>query len=347
MKEHSMNHETDVVSADLRQAYNRHHIVPLWESMTGKTFGKPQEEAQIWRWRDMQPIVHQTGLIRAEHILDRRVLLMTKPQRHHVYDEAITGQIYCTFQTVLPGERATAHRHAMNALRFVIQAPKNAKSIVDGKDCVMEPGDMIITPGGCWHEHVNDGDEPVVWLDVLDVGLHYLLNTVTFQPGPRRDTPPQLDDATFVSPGIVPCLEDTDHAERGYSPIFRYSWADAQRALEAAPVRTDSSRHVRYANPLTGGPSMDLLDSTLLQLSAGCATRKFSSSASTVCFVKEGRGVSEIGGKTIEWAEGDVFTVPARLPATHTARDADAILFQVSNGEVYRRLGLYNEAFED
>lgn len=340
--------EEDVVSAELRQLYDDNHIVPLWESTTAKTFGKPQEEAHIWRWSNMQKVVEETSKIRAAHVLDRRVLLMAKPGRHHVMDEAATGQIYCSFQLVLPGERAEAHRHPMSALRFVVQAPDSgASSIVDGKDCPMHPGDMIITPGWCWHEHVNEGDKPVIWLDVLDVGLHYVLDTAGFQPGPMRDAPSTLDDAVFVSAGITPRVDGEDYGQRPYSPRFRYAWEDAERALDAAPLNADGSREVRYGNPLTGGPSMSLLDSTLLRLQAGQPTRNYCSTASALFFVKEGSGSSKIGDKTIHWQANDMFTVPAKLWASHTADAGGACLFQVSNREVYRRLGLFSESFGD
>jgi gentisate 1,2-dioxygenase len=346
MSDHSTPATHDVVPPALRQAYEQNHLVPLWESKTAETFGKAQEEAQLWRWSTMLPIVEETGKLKAEHVLDRRVLLKTKPNRHHIYDEAVTGQLYCDFQLVQPGERARPHRHPMNALRFVVQASGGARSVVNGKDCTMSPGDLILTPGWCWHEHINEGKDPVIWLDVLDVGLHYVLGTTGFQQGPVRDVPPQLPDAIFTNAGLVPRLDETDHASRGYSPIFHYAWADAVRALEAAPMAADGSREIRYTNPLTGGPAMDLLDSTLLQLAAGQPTRRYKSSASTVCFVVEGQGASQIGDKTLEWDKHDLFTMPANLFASHEAKNG-ARIFQVSNREVYRRLGLFSEAWGD
>jgi gentisate 1,2-dioxygenase len=58
----------------------------------------------------------------------------------------------------------------MNALRFVIEG-KGASTIVDGKDCPMEEGDLVITPGWTWHEHVHRGDAPIIWLDALDAPM--------------------------------------------------------------------------------------------------------------------------------------------------------------------------------
>lgn len=336
----------DVVPPELRRAYEAQHLVPLWESATSEKFKTPVEEPHIWRWSDMQPIVLETGKIRAEHVLDRRVLLMTKPGRHHRFDEAASGQIYCTFQMVLPGERAQAHRHPMNALRFVVQAGPGAKSFVDGKECRMEPGDLILTPGWTWHEHVNDGDTPMIWMDVLDVGLHYVLGTTAFQPGPMREQPEHLPDAAFVRPGIAPRVRNLDE-HRPHSPMFRYPWADTVEGLAATPPEKDGSRTVRYVNPLDGGPCMDLLDCSMVELEPGRPTTRFRTSAFAVCHVKEGRGRSRIGDTTIEWGPNDIFTLPARQWASHEAEGGVARLFQVSNREVYRRLGLLTEAWED
>jgi len=337
----------DPVSPALRQKYVENHLVPLWESKTAATFTRPQETAQHWKWSTMHPIVMETGKIKAAHVLDRRVLLKTKADRRHVYDEAATGTLFCDFQLVLPGERAHPHRHPMNALRFVVQCSGGVKSIVDGKDCVMTPGDLILTPGWCWHEHVNDGPDPVIWFDVLDVGLHYYLGTTDFQPGPARNVPAQLADDAFAAAALVPCLDSIEYQQRPYSPKFRYPWADTLRALEAAPDGADGSRGVRFVNPLTGGPCMDLLDSRVLQLRAGQPTRRYQSSASTICFVIDGHGVSDIGDRRFEWGPRDVFTMPGRQWASHTAGEEGARLFQVSNREVYRRLGLLSEQYAD
>lgn len=343
---HPAKTSEDVVPSELRRAYEKNHIVPLWESTTAEKFKTPLEKAHIWRWSDMQPVVQATGKLRAQHVLDRRVLLMTKPDRHHRFDEAASGQLYCSFQMVLPGERAQAHRHPMNALRFVVQAGPGAKSIVDGKECAMQAGDLVLTPGWCWHEHVNDGDTPMIWLDVLDVGLHYVLGTTDFQPGPARDVVAHPPDSAFVQAGVTPLLRETSQ-RRPHSPKFRYPWADTLAGLAATPPASDGSRAVRYVNPQDGGPCMDLLDCALLEIDASRPTSRHRSSAFGLCFVKEGRGTSRIGEKIIHWGPNDVISLPARQWTSHQAEGGPARLFQVSNRDVYRRLGLLSEEWED
>ena len=40
---------------------------------------------------------------------------------------------------------------------------------------MMERGDLILTPGGAWHDHGHDGKGPVIWLDALDLPLFIYL----------------------------------------------------------------------------------------------------------------------------------------------------------------------------
>jgi gentisate 1,2-dioxygenase len=53
----------------------------------------------------------------------------------------------------------------------VIIEARGAYSTVDGEKTPMETGDVVLTPGWCWHEHGHDGDEPAYWFDGLDVPL--------------------------------------------------------------------------------------------------------------------------------------------------------------------------------
>lgn len=41
----------------------------------------------------------------------------------------------------------------------------------------MNPGDMILTPRWKWHDHGHEGDEPMIWLDGLDLPLYHCLPT--------------------------------------------------------------------------------------------------------------------------------------------------------------------------
>ncbi|WP_067464375.1 cupin domain-containing protein [Actinomadura macra] len=347
------------VPEHVRKAMAAAHVVPLWESPTAHQTDRAGEQAHLWPWRELAPVLAEVAAIASPEVVERRVLSLVNPKSTSPEDEATTGLVSATLQMLLPGERARPHRHSMNALRFVLEA-SGAATIVDGKVCPMERGDLIITPAWCWHEHVSDGTRrsPVggrpptppgtartVWVDVLDVALHLALGTDEFQPGPIVGAPTHPADAAYAVANVAPCQEDlAEAAARPHSPVFRYPLGDVVRALEHAPAAPDGSRRVRYVNPLTGGPTMSMLDCTMLQVDSEELTVPIQSTASTVCVPIEGSGESVIGGRRISWTANDVFTIPSRSPAAHRATGGPARIFQVSNREVYERLGLLSES---
>jgi gentisate 1,2-dioxygenase len=229
----------------------------------------------------------------------------------------------------------------MNALRFVMEG-SGATTIVDGKRCTMEEGDLILTPGWTWHEHVHEGKGRMIWLDALDVPLHRYLGTGEFQPGPVKDLAPHPDDAEFSTAGLVPAREGAASGAQ-YSPMFRYSWADARAALNRVPADGDGARVLRYVNPTNGGAVMSLIDCYLLCLTKGRDTVRRRSSASTICLVAEGEGVSRIGEETVEWRRNDIFTLPRKNWFSHRATSEGAVLFLASDREALSRLGLLKD----
>ena len=106
-------------------------------------------------------------LITAEEA-ERRVLVLENPALRG--QSCITQSLYAGLQLILPGEVAPAHRHTQTALRLVLDG-EGAYTAVDGERTTMRFGDFIITPSWTFHDHGNVGNEPVVWLDGLDIPL--------------------------------------------------------------------------------------------------------------------------------------------------------------------------------
>ena len=91
---------------------------------------------------------------------------------------------------------------------------------------------------------------------------------------------------------------------------------------------------------------MAFLDCWLMELGPGAETAGFRTTASAVCTVVEGTGVSQVGKDKLAWAPRDVFSLPAGNWIQHRA-DADRVrLFVVSDREVLRRLDLLKEEYE-
>ena len=71
------------------------------------------------------------------------------------------GGNWLTFERV--GETAPPHRHSGNALRFVMEG-NGAETIVNGKTCVMNERDLILTPLWSWHAHQHHASDRIVCL---------------------------------------------------------------------------------------------------------------------------------------------------------------------------------------
>ena len=120
----------------------------------------------MWRYADLRETVLEAGSLITAEQAERRVLILENPGLPG--QSAITQSLYAGLQLILPGEVAPAHRHTQSALRLVMDG-EGAYTAVDGERTTMRRGDFIITPSWTFHDHGNFGDQPVVWLDGLDI----------------------------------------------------------------------------------------------------------------------------------------------------------------------------------
>lgn len=324
---------------DIRKAWNEAHVAPLWEELAAHSTEVQRDRGFIWKWRTMRPLIEDALQLKDMRAIERRVLTLKNPNLRSGSPMGATPTLTAALQILKPGESARPHRHSPNALRFVLEG-EGAYTIVDGKECLMEEGDLVTTPGWTWHEHVHRGTRPIIWLDSLDVPLHRYLGTDDFEPGPPNRMPATAPDALFAIANVIP---DGIEANPAYSPVFRYPWAQAAAALAAAPLAKDGTRRVRYVNPMNGGPVMSLIDCYLVELADG-ETLPLRTSASMVCAVVEGSGVTRIGDDTISWEPKDVFSLPTGTWICHRAQ-GQARIFVVSDREVLRRLDLLEEDY--
>jgi gentisate 1,2-dioxygenase len=324
---------------DIRKAWQAAKLQPLWESAVAHKSRDGGPAPNHWKWKQIRPLLDDAVKVRSPAAVERRVLSFIDPNTAGETGGTTTN-LTTALQILLPGEKARPHRHTMNALRFVIEG-SGASTIVDGKECPMEEGDLVITPGWTWHEHVHRGNAPIIWLDALDAPLHRHLGTDAFEPGPAHDIPNQPDDAAFAFPNIVPDLGDRAPS---FSPVFRYPWLAARNAVRAAPKWKDGSQRVRYVNPITGGSTMPLMDCYLTQIDKGTETVRFRTTSNAVCLVCEGRGTTRVGEDTLHWEARDVFSLPHGNWITHKA-DETAMLFLVTDRDALRRLDLLKEQY--
>lgn len=304
---------------EIQAGWRDAHVRPLWEIAQAHAPDPAAGGPVLWAWRTMEPLIERAIALASPATAERRVLSFIDPSAGPEDFHTITN-LNAALQILLPGERARPHRHSMDALRFVLQGG-GAVTKVDGTLAAMEFGDLVLTPGWCWHEHWHEGDAPMVWLDVLNVHAHLHMGTFSFEPGPPHDVPPPVDVAAF-----------------------RYPLAEAKRAVDALAPGPDGTRRLRYVNPATGEPVMPYLDSYLVRLEPGQTTRLLRTSAHSVCTVVEGRGSTTAGSGTIAWEPRDTFTLPHRAPITHRA-DEPAYLFEVTDREILRKLDMLTEDY--
>jgi gentisate 1,2-dioxygenase len=325
---------------EARRAWEEAKLSPLWESAVAFREGPAAQAPLHWQWSQMRPLVDRAIALVSPKDVERRVLLLTDPSLNSSRRATTTKGLNAGLQILLPGERARPHRHTMDAIRFVLEG-EGAMTVVEGKECPMAEGDLVLTPGWCWHEHVHRGDRPIIWLDGLNSPLHRYLGTAEFEPGPVHDLAPAAPDAAFQAANILPVGD----ANKRHSPVFRYTYAAAVAALEAAPTGKDGSRRVKYVNPTTGGPAMALMDHQLVQLDAHVTTIPFRGNWNAICAVVEGHGTSRIGNETFAWGPKDVFTMPQGNWIVHRTESEKARLFVYSDREVFSRLGLLKEEY--
>jgi gentisate 1,2-dioxygenase len=288
-------------------------------------------------------------LISAEEA-ERRVLVLENPALRG--RSSITQSLYAGLQLILPGEVAAAHRHTQTALRLVLDG-EGAYTAVDGERTTMRFGDFIITPSWTFHDHGNDGSDPVVWLDGLDIPLVRFLDAGFAEKSSVRsqvDARPEGDSLHRYGSNMVPL----DHAPGPAEPsrVFTYPFARTREALlgiSRSGIDPHFGSKLRFVNPATGRSPMPTMGTFAQRLGAGFATRRYRSSDSTVyvCLEGSGRATIEASGATgtplaFDFVPRDVFVVPSWHPFTLAAH-ADTILFSFSDRPVQEALGLWRE----
>ena len=305
-----LNHALDALS--MRAGWNKREP-SLWP------FPRTGFRPFLWRWRDARTALDAAGRLITTAETERRNLLLPNPIEGNAYASVRT--LVCAYQMILPGERARSHRHTPNALRLVLEADGDVYTVVDGARLDMGAGDVVLTPGWCWHGHANDGGAPAYWVDFLDVPLVHLLEPMFLENWPDG----------FQVPDRV----ETESA-------WLFDWESTRSALGAGALSGgesagDGGRGWGTRIEL-GSPALPTIALHMRRLPAGAATPSVRSSASHIFCAVEGSGTTSVEGVELAWERGDVFVVPSWHRYRHCARE-DAILFNVSDEPALRALG--------
>ncbi len=298
---------------DYRDDLNRARVGPLWPQMRNAlphNAPEPVTRSHLWTFSSIRPLLLRAGELTPVEKAERRVLFLSDPGRGDGAMQA-TATIYIGLQLLLPGEKAPAHKHTASAARVVVEG-EGAFTIVDGEKLPMKAGDLILTPGGCWHDHGHDGQQPVIWLDALDLpAIYYLEGSYAVESelqAPRNR--PDTSEVEYLSAGLAPPRRRDRGGAPAY-PMMRYPWDRTEKALRALSEHGGAEDvELDFINPETGQNCLPTLGFTAMMLRPGAQCRPASRSCSSVFHAVSGRGVSIVNGERYEWGPKDTFSAP-------------------------------------
>ena len=320
-------------------------MTPLWEVLGALV--PPQPKSPVapvhFRYEEVRPHVMEAGRLISAEEAERRVLVLENPGLRG--RSCITQSLFAGLQLILPGEVAPAHRHTQSALRLVLDG-EGAYTAVDGERTTMHRGDFIITPAWTWHDHGNLGDQPVVWLDGLDIPIVRFLDAGFAEKSAQSSQQalrPEGDALARYGANMVPI----DYAPKPADPtrVFVYPFERTRASLQAIAHGTPDAHHgfkLRYVNPATGASPMPTIGAFAQWLPAGFETKPLRSTDGTVVVCLEGGGEATVGDATWRFQQNDVFVVPS-WHALQLRADRDAVMFSFSDRPVQQALGRWRE----
>lgn len=341
-----------VLTQESRDLLDDRGLRTMWD--VHDEWGEPSTDSQpyVWKWEEVNDSLHR---IENEAPLDelpqgiRRSLALTPPGMN------ITSPTIAVFyQTVTPGEEAGAHRHNVGAFRFVTEGSDQMYTVVEGERFPMKRGDLVLTPNWTYHDHVNEGDERAVWVDVLDwpfVGE--ALKAPIFENHKEFRQPVDKPDGHFNSQFGRLRPARSNRSRFRDAPPYRFPWEDAYRSLRNAADADEgydpyNGYNLEYVNPETGhGPTMSTVQLRLQLLEPDQSTESHRHNTNEIYYAVKGSGTTTVGDVELDWAEKDSFVVPPGEWHSHAADADEAVLFAISDYPIYDTFNLYHEETDD
>lgn len=325
-------------------------LTPLWTTREDLMPPRPRPRAlpTLWRWDDLYPLAERSAaLVPVGRGGERRAISLGNPGLPG--DPYTTATLWAAIQYLAPREHAPEHRHSQSAFRFVLEG-EGVWTVVDGDPVAMRRGDLLLTPGWRFHGHHNVADQPMAWLDGLDIPFVAQTDQGFFEPGPAEPsdltTPTRSrSERLWAAPGVVPVALAGSQPS---SPLMAYRWEHTDAAL-AAQLELESEGHpgvvgpghaaVRFTNPTTGGDALTTMRMEMHRLSPAVGTPAARTTASSVWAVFSGSGAARLDGTHYPLRSGDIFAAPSW---TELQLDSAAgmDLFCFSDSPIFEKLHL-------
>ncbi|WP_280180061.1 cupin domain-containing protein [Nocardia farcinica] len=345
---------------DLYAGFERELLIPLWTEIGDLMPPHPHSSAvaHLWKWERLLALAEQAGrLVPVGRGGERRAIALANPGLGG--RPFATPTLWAAIQYLMPGEDAPEHRHSQHAFRFVVEG-SGVWTVVGGDPVPMNRGDFLPQAGWHWHAHHNRADEPMAWIDGLDIPFQYVTDAQFFEFG--RDRISDVERAApersrserlWAHPGLRPI--GVDHAGPG-SPLLAYKWEFTDRAL-AEQLALEKEGHtgtvepghaaVRFSNPVDGADVLPTVRAEFHRVIRGAETAPVRETGSSVYQVFDGSGTVTVGDRSWSVTRGDLFVVPswqpfsARSEAGTTDSDSGALdLFRFTDAPIFEALRL-------
>lgn len=324
---------------------NQFSMTPLWEVL-GRLVPKspaPLVQPVLWKYAELREQVMQAGRLISAEEAERRVLILENPGLRG--NSSVTQSLYAGLQLIMPGEVAPAHRHTQSALRLVLDG-EGAYTAVDGERTTMRRGDFIITPAWTWHDHGNLSEQPVVWLDGLDIPLVRFFDAGFAEPAhdlSQELSRPEGDALARYGSNMVPV--DFTQPANAPTKVFVYPYAQSRAALERIARGAIDAHHgykQRFVNPATGASPMPTMGAFIQWLPQGFESLPYRCTDATVYVCLEGEGEALVGEQLLRFQENDVFVLPS-WSSLQLSAQRQSILFSYSDRPAQQAVGLWRE----
>jgi len=346
---------------ELYRGFEEESLVPLWTEIGDLMPESPRSRAvpHLWRWSALRELASRAGaLVPVGRGGERRAIALANPSLGG--RPFATPTLWAAIQYLMPGEDAPEHRHTQHAFRFVVEG-EGVWTVV-GRDAVpMNRGDFLPQAGWNWHAHHNATDQPMAWIDGLDIPFQYLTEAQFFEFGrdaiseAERITPARSrSERLWGHPGLRPLGAAVP--PRPGSPLLSYKWEFTDRALaDQLDLEADGfggtvepgHAAVRYTDPVSGGDVLPTIRAEMHRITRGTQTAPVQETGSSVYQVFDGVGTVMVGDRRWSVTRGDLFVVPSwevfsvRSEASASDSDSGALdLFRFSDAPVFESLHL-------
>ena len=303
----------------------------------------------VWKWNDIENYLMKLIDLCPLELTERQSVLLTNPAFGDT-GRKVANTMRIAISIYKKGDDAESHMHSPNASRTII-SESGGYTVVEGERVHPKRGDLVFTPNGTWHEHGNEDDQPVIWADTLDWPLIDYLGCAwsrnDWENAANNKGPVEgFSDKFYGRGGIRPRFAPHPRGE-GYNvtPKFHYTGADISAALndlrdyDGDPYEGVT---VEFVNPQDGEPVFTTISYRAQLMRPGEQTLPYRHTASTIFWVKEGTGYTEVDGERLNWEKNDFFVVPShRWRELVNTGTGDAVIYSYTDEPLISKIGHY------